>query len=235
MNFYPFVNIHHHGSFVENENCICVVNVMVGEAFVPQNNNVFFSYGIHPWQLEKSDKKMLISTFEKAVNTKKIVAIGEIGIDKTRPIPIDLQLEIFRLQVHVAEEFQLPIILHSVKGIEEILRVKKEVKTSIPWILHGFNGTKESVDQLSKFDFYFSVGSSIKNDSGTHTQKIIKSLKHIPLNRLFLETDVSKTPIEVIYAKIADTFEINLETLKKIIFENYLHCFKLSDTLLIND
>lgn len=227
MILHPFVNIHSHRIFNGNENCISVVNVMAGEDFLSTSKNTFFSYGIHPWQLEKSDKQLLLDTLEKTVETKNIVAIGEIGIDKKCAVPLDLQLEIFRIQVHIAENLRLPIILHSVKGIEEIQKVKKESKTFVPWVLHGFNGTKEDIEQLSKQGFYFSVGSAIVDDIGK--QKIVKSLKNTPLNRLFLETDVSETPIEMVYSKAAAIFGIEIDILKKNIFENWMQCFKQSN------
>jgi TatD DNase family protein len=100
------------------------------------------------------------------------------------------------------------------------MKLKKEFKSDIPWIIHGFQGNQQTALQLIRHDFYFSVGEPLL------TQPFKKEiLTIIPPGRLFLETDESETSIKVIYQLASQLLKTDEETLSGIIFENFKHTF----------
>lgn len=215
------VDIHTHSNCSEESEVVKLISLMAGERIPLHTKNCFFSYGIHPWQLETQKKETLMTAFEAKIDSDLFVAIGETGIDKTREIPIELQIEVFEYQLHIAKQKQLPVVLHIVKAIDEVVRSVSKIKPDVPIILHAFNGTKEQVVQLSKKGFYFSVGSAInKSDS-----RIATALKTIPINRLFFETDTNQQNIASVYEKAVEILNTDIETLQQTVFENFKYCF----------
>jgi TatD DNase family protein len=198
---------------------------MTGEPIPLHTKNCFFSYGIHPWQLETQKKDALIAVFEQEIASNVFVAIGETGIDKARKISLELQTEVFEYQIHIAKQKQLPVILHVVKAIDEIVQSVSKIKPNVPMILHAFNGTKEQIALLSKKGFYFSVGSAINNPDS----KIAIALKTIPKDRLFFETDTNRQDIALVYTKAAELLNMPFETLQQTVFENFKRCFPFAE------
>ena len=87
----------------------------------------------------------------------------------------------------------------------------------MPWVIHGFNSSVETMRQLIGHDMYISLGEVLYHNEN----QAIKILKDIPLDRLFLETDVSERDIKDVYAKTAELMECDVDFLCKQIFENY--------------
>ena len=218
------IDIHTHNHFFIQSDVVKLVSLMAGEKIPPDVKNCLFSYGIHPWQLETQDTKSLIEIFEHEMTSNSFVAIGEIGIDKTRKIPLNLQIEIFEYQLFIANKKQLPVILHVVKATNEIMQSVSKIKPTVPMILHAFNSSKEQVMHYSKKGFYFSVGNAIH----TFDSKMATSLKTIPIERLFFETDVFQQDIVQIYRKASEILHLDVENLRQKIFENFERCFPLS-------
>lgn len=215
------VDIHTHSNYSEESEVVKLISLMAGERIPLHAKNCFFSYGIHPWQLEAQRKETLMAVFEREITSNLFVAIGEVGMDKARKIPLELQTEVFEYQLYIAKQKQLPVILHVVKAMDEIVQSVSKIKPDVPIILHAFNGTKEQIAQLSKKGFYFSVGSAInKPDS-----KIAIALKMLPANRLFFETDTNQQNIASVYGKAAEILNTNVETLQQVVFENFKYCF----------
>jgi TatD DNase family protein len=108
-----------------------------------------------------------------------------------------------------------------VRSHNEIIDLRKKHKAQQPWILHGFSGTEQDVRQLIGQGIYLSVGESLLHPE----RKIHKSFKFIDLNHLFLETDMAKIGIEVIYKTAAKLLEMDIVALQKQIFANFARLF----------
>ena len=107
------------------------------------------------------------------------------------------------------------------KAYNELIEIKRSLKPIQPWVIHGFRKTN-LLNTLLKEDFYISVGSAI-----IHDRKLQASIKTIPNNRLFLETDNDLNHnIEEVYQKVAFLKEISLLALKTIISNNFKTVFK---------
>ena len=118
------------------------------------------------------------------------------------------------------------MILHDVKSHNEILALRKKHKAKQPWILHGFNGTEQDIRQLTGQGLYLSVGESLLHSE----RKIAKSLKNIPLELLFFETDMAEIGIEIVYEAAAKLLEIDVSDLKTKIFSNFAALWKTGET-----
>ena len=133
------------------------------------------------------------------------------------------QIELFERQIELSETLQKPMILHDVRSHNEIIAIKKKHKAVQPWILHGFSGTEQDIQQLIGQGIYLSVGEALLHPE----RKIYKSFKFIDLDYLFLETDMAEIGVETIYEAAANLAEMDLPTLKTRIFANFARLFKL--------
>ena len=151
------------------------------------------SVGMHPWNINDNWKSEFttIAEYAKADN---VVAIGECGLDSLKsPAAIELQEEIFKAHILLAEELQKPLIIHCVKAYDRLIALHKELKPQQAWILHGFRGKPQQAVQLIRAGLYLSLGERFNPDSA----------KTIPTDKLFIESDESKRPIADIYTAIA--------------------------------
>ena len=131
------------------------------------------------------------------------------------------QIPVFERQIKLSEALQKPMILHDVKSHNEILALRKKHNAQQPWILHGFNGTEQDIRQLTSQGLYLSVGESLLHPE----RKVYKSLKNIPLEMLFLETDMAKIDIETVYEAAAKLLKTDINVLRAQIFSNFAKLF----------
>ncbi len=71
------------------------------------------------------------------------------------------QEEILEVQVRLAEELCKPLIIHCVKAYSELIAVRKRTKSSVAWIVHGYNNNERILRQLLDHGFYISVGAAL--------------------------------------------------------------------------
>jgi len=173
------------------------------------------NYGIHPWSITAENADRLIVEFDKRILNNLFISIGECGLDKCCEAPFGLQRKCFLHQVLKSEELHLPLIIHCVKAIDELLQIKSEVHPVQPWILHGFRGKPQQMLQLLDKGFYFSFGFK-------HNEE---SLALCPADYLFLETDESREDIRMLYESVAEVRNIPFSTLLYIIEQNVSRVF----------
>lgn len=181
------LDIHTHSNRAE-----CAI-ICCEPGFFPLQKSKFYSVGIHPWTIDTltvNDKLIVLADELKSHN---VVAVGEAGIDKMSECSIALQSEVFSQQALLAQSVDKPLIIHAVKAFDELLSIKKDLKPSNPWIIHGFRGKPQLACSLLSHGFYLSFGEKYNDDS----------LKITPVNRLFIETDESECPITELYSKAA--------------------------------
>jgi TatD DNase family protein len=173
------------------------------------------SIGLHPWyaSMEKLELQMkYLTVLAKQDNVKMI---GECGLDKVKGENISKQLIILTKQIELAEELNKPLILHCVKGFEELTKIKEELKVKVPMIIHGFNKNETLGRQLLNKGFFLSFGAAILKENSV-AAKLIKEIDFF-----FLETDDSQSSIEEIYQAVAKIKNIPVDELKQIIFANW--------------
>ena len=215
----PFVDIHTHNAKA-NDDLIQIVNLNLD---TPCPEQGCYSYGIHPWTLDNVDfqTEKAFALLEERLQLSQVVALGEVGLDKMHVDSFEQQIAIFERQIDLSETLQKPMILHDVKSHNEILALRKKHKAKQLWILHGFNGTEQDIQQLTGQGLCLSVGESVLHSE----RKIAKSLKNIPLDLLFLETDMAENGIETIYDAAANLLEMDINALRAQIFSNFAKLF----------
>lgn len=172
------------------------------------------SIGIHPWRISNEWEEQF-RIVEESVTRKEVVAIGECGFDTLKsPATKEEQYRVFIKHIELSERVKKPLIIHLVKGADLLLRAAKEQQHNERWIIHGFRGKPTQAQQLLSAGMYISLGEKFN----------IETAKIIPLDRLFIESDESSTPLYDIYRQIAQAKEISIEVLAAQITLNAKEC-----------
>jgi len=171
---------------------IAIKNLMAGDE-VPADfpSNTLFSAGIHPWQLTEENEEQLMTELLLTAAHPHVVMIGEAGFDRLRGAQGDVQYRAFLFQAHIAEEMGKPVVIHCVKGWDELRRARREVKPGRSWIINGFRGSGSLAASLAEEGFWFSLGTK------GMTPEVLASVSH---QRLLLETDDSGREISEVYS-----------------------------------
>lgn len=200
------IDVHTHNKTQKN----AIINIDI-DKFNPIEN-LFYSIGIHPWNIEKTDRE---KQFEKIYQTAKtqpqIIAIGECGLDSKIKTPIKIQEEIFEKHIELSEQLHKPLIIHCVRCSNEILRLYRKHKPQQTWIMHGFRSNSNVLRPiLTESDIFISIGEKFNREA----------LNSIPEERLLIETDESTLSIKEICALVASERNQTTEKLQKSITQN---------------
>lgn len=150
-----------------------------------KEKNIFFSAGYHPHEA-KDFTPQAAKELKKLAKNKLCLAIGEAGLDYFYfHSPKKTQREVFRQQVEMAAELNLPLIVHSRQSFEEVMEILSEFD-SLPFVFHCFSGSLDEYLQIVKREGYISF-------TGIVTFKKTQGLKEVARkaapDRFFLETD----------------------------------------------
>lgn len=213
-----YIDIHTHSQ--KNEKALEVKNLFAQDPWEAAPG-LFYSMGIHPWHIGNLNLEDCFQRITDSTTNKNMLFVGECGIDRSIELDFAIQEECFKRQVQIAESFGKPLIIHCVRAYSDLIRIKKESKSSIPWVIHGYNGNLDVTLSLVKHEFYFSIG-----DRFLKNPKKRDCLKHIPTDRIFFETDESQTSIEEIYQLAALVVEKDKNELLSMIWDNFRRILK---------
>lgn len=178
------------------------------------------SLGIHPWYIQNTWKTDL-AYLKNDEFLSDLIAIGEVGLDKLIDIDFALQKEVFYEQILWAEEIQKPLIIHCVKAFQEILLMKKQTKSTVNWVFHGFSKKIELANQLIKEGCYLSFGHALLTNL-----TVQKTFREVPITKIFLETDDKDLDIQEIYVKASQLKNVSLQFLEEQIEQNFKQIVK---------
>ena len=222
----PFVNIHTHYNHIDNNEFVEIQNIDV-DNIVNVDVSHFYSIGIHPWNLKSQNLKIsetqkLGDLESQCLGDLNIKAIGECGLDRACDVDFEIQKEVFMKQIELSEQIAKPLIIHAVRTYPDIISIRKETKAKQSWIIHGFQGSVQSAEQLLRHDgIYLSLGDVLfKNE-----RRASELLNVIPLDRMFLETDVAERDIVEVYEKAVSLSGIEMDKLRNDIFNNFVKIF----------
>lgn len=206
----------------ENDKIISIKNILLQNKIQTKG---LLTVGLHPWDINNINEELL-DNLESICKTNRVIAIGEVGLDRKTETPILKQLSILEKQILISEKLKLPVILHIVKYFDEIIKLRKSHHSFNPWIIHGFVKNSILAKQLLKEGFYLSFGASLfKKGSNS-----IESFKKADIDKVFLETDDnSEYDIQQIYIKAAEIKNIGLSELQKQIEINFKRVFTEND------
>ncbi len=190
---YDFKDIHCHRKDKDGgQDDQCIVNLDY-EDIVPPHG--YYSIGLHPWStagMKLQDIDRAIEAITAKADNDRIIAIGECGLDLLRGASPELQEYAFSAQIKLSEKLRKPLIIHSVKSTDNLIRLKKKFNPSQQWIIHGFRGKKELATQLVRHGIALSFGEHFNAGSVAVT----------PSGMLFTESDESTVSIDEIRGRI---------------------------------
>lgn len=190
--------------------------------------SIKIAFGLHPIFIKNHESQYLdmLEQYTIVQNTK---LIGEIGLDK-RIESFDRQLNFFKAQISIAKNLAKPVIIHSVKSHNEIIKTIKDIKFTHGGIIHAFNSNMNIAKTYIDLGFKLGVGGLISHPK----TKLSNILKDIPIQSLVLETDSPdiplfnsngiNTPLNIpkIFELLCDIYQSNTDILKRQIYTNSL-------------
>ncbi len=203
-------------------------------------DNVYCAVGVYPEYC--NDDEMDFSFIEELASTnsnKKVVAIGEIGLDfHSEVFNKENQKKHFIEQIEIANKLNLPICIHSRNADMEMLEVLKNHKVNRGFLMHCYCSSVEVAKEILKLGGYIALGGAV---TFSNARGLLDVAKFVPLDRLMVETDSPymcpeplrgqrNEPANVRFTaqKIADLKEMSLEELAKATTENAIKFFGLN-------
>ncbi len=177
---------------INNDVCYLIVSccskksIIEGLSLLEKYNNIFLSIGFHPSEIfdySLDDLKWLESLIK---NNKRIVAIGEIGLDyhyADNKDVIEKQKELFIKQLNIAKRTNKPVVIHTRDATKDTLDILK--KYNLKGIIHCFSGSIETAKEYIKQGYLLGVGGVITFKNS----KLPTVVSKIPLEKIVLETD----------------------------------------------
>lgn len=164
--------------------------------FHPEGSQLY-SVGIHPWDLPSGVSEDEWRLLEEAAAHPQVAAIGECCIDMVKGGPLFLQMQSFRRQAELAERVGKPLVVHCVKGHDVLIGMRKDLKPTQFWAIHGFRGKPVVAKMLLDAGIWLSFGPLF--NSGT--------LRIMPTERILAETDESDATIGDVIAGLSSALE----------------------------
>ena len=234
------------GSLFEN-NVSYIINVGTSPetskeaiAQAQKYTNMYTAVGIHP-----SDARFLtdpageIAEIKKLILDKanKCVALGEIGLDYHYPdTNKEMQMTYFEGQMTLAEELNIPVVIHDRESHEDVMNVIRRHPT-VKGVLHSFSGSKEMAEELVKLGWYISFSGTISFTNARKPKEVAASL---PKDKVLIETDAPylaphphrgtlnhSGKLEFTNKALADVWGISCEECARITEENAKRFFNL--------
>jgi TatD DNase family protein len=216
-----YYDIHTHSN-KPRQNVVQVRNLFPNQLdLIEQNPDVWYSMGWHPWHINANNPDETFAILETAIQNKKIIALGETGLDRSADQTLGQQINVFIHHLSLARNAEMPVIVHAVRAYPDIIQIYKKAKARIPLIIHGFRGNHQSATQLLEHGFYLSFGPALFENNTPLT----KIFKNVPQENLFLETDDSDADIRQLYRRAAVLRNLETEQLMETIAHNFDKCF----------
>jgi len=148
---------------------------------------VYASIGVHPHEA-KLVTDNIIADFRKLAEDKKVVAIGEVGLDYFRNLsPKEEQVAAFVKFIHLALDVNLPLIIHARQADKDVLDIlHREVKGGINGVMHCFSGDRDFLKECLDLGLFVSFTCNLTFKNAKGLKDVARS---VPVERLLLETD----------------------------------------------
>lgn len=198
---------------------------------------VYFTQGIHPHDAKEATE-VEYNKISTRASLPKMVAVGEIGLDyHYNNSPQDIQKTVFEKQLQLACDHDLPVVIHTREADEDTKAIIKNFSSYLKrkGVVHSFTSSIELAEFVLNEGFYLGFNGIITFKKAENVQEVVKIT---PPSRILFETDSPfLTPVPhrgkenapyylpFIASKIAELKNLNLEELKKQVWENSLNCF----------
>lgn len=204
--------------------------------YIKKYDDVYLTIGFHPSETETYTKEEIIFLKDTVKNNKKIVGIGEIGLDYHYGKDDQLkQIEMFIDQMHLAQELELPVVIHSRDATEDTIKILKEFP-KITGVIHCFSGSVETAKIYVKMGYKIGIGGVVTFSNS----KLFEVVEAIGIENIVLETDSpylapvpfrgkknSSKYLKYVAEKISDILEISVENVSLETTKNACSVFDL--------
>ena len=170
-----------------------------------------YALGIHPLLVPRADDgdlERLDAALAARADDPRLVAVGEIGLDffvpeLTEPAMRTRQLHFFRKQLQLARRHGLPVIVHTRRSVDQVLRQLREVGAGGRWegIAHAFNGSLQQAQAVLAQGLKLGFGGAMTFDTARQLRQLATEL---PLASIVLETDAPDIPPQWLYVRQAE-------------------------------
>ena len=136
------------------------------DTFAPEEG-AWYSVGIHPWHISATVTPVVrneMNVLASLAGHPQVLAIGEAGLDKLADAPMVVQIKVFEYQARLSVELDKPLVIHLVKAMSELLKLKQQIKPANPWIIHGFRGKAALAEECLRHGFYLSFGEKYQDN-----------------------------------------------------------------------
>lgn len=208
--------------------------------------DLYATAGISPNDIPQTEQQLwkdleqLRKIVDNEINSKKILAIGEIGIDYYwNKENKELQKEAFIGQIKMANNFQLPITIHCRDAINDTLEILKENKVHKRGIFHCCPHNRELIKEALKLGFYISFAGPVTFKNAKNADEIIGM---VPNDRMLIETDSpylspepergtrnDPTKVKYIAQKVAQVKQMTIEEIAQLTFENAKTVYQIKE------
>jgi TatD DNase family protein len=214
------------------------LDVMQGVA--ENHSNVFRTIGVHALEAKKHselyDSEYIIQSLKNHCSKPKTVGIGEIGLDyHYEKESAKQQMELFHLQLELAKDQHLPVVIHSREAYLDTVNILRE-HSPIDGVIHCFSGERDFAIKALDLGFYISVSGVLTYKNAAMLRDTVKT---IPLDRLLVETDAPflapepfrgkiNEPAYVVHVarKLADILGLSFEKVADQTSKNFWNLFK---------
>jgi len=197
--------------------------------------SIYATAGIHPHD-SKDAAEDYLQELRNLLDNKKIVAVGEMGLDYFRNISNpDTQKIVFKEQLKLAEEINKPIVFHNREADEDIINILSDFP-NVVGVAHCFSSSYETAIKLIEMGFFISFSGNL-TFKNSHLPEVAKKL---PLDRLLVETDspfLSPVPFRgktnepgrtrYVAEKLAEIFNSDIDQIASITTTNAKNLFNL--------
>ena len=207
------------------------------------NNNdfIYAAVGLHPEEIPQSEDelwKTILQIKDLAVQNKKVVAIGEIGLDYYwNKENKELQKQAFIKQIELANELKLPVSIHTRDAIDDMISIIRNYKIENGGVLHCCPFNRELVKHGLENGLYIGFGGTSTFKNSRNAKEIVNM---VPDDRILIETDspyLSPEPkrgtrndssnLQYIVEKLAEYKNMEPEKMAKLTYENATRLFRI--------
>lgn len=204
--------------------------------------DVFCSIGIYPHEERDIEiEKLRNSLRENLKKSEKIIAIGECGIDITnweKQRSVEDQVKLFEMQIEIAKENSLPLIIHNRNGDTQVLDLlEKHADFDLRGVIHCFDSNWEFAKRVLDLGFYISFSNLI---SYPKKEEVLEVVKNTPMDRFLVETDAPYLPpqslrgkinypkyVRIVAEKVAQVKQKTFEEVSRASYENTCKLFNI--------
>lgn len=156
-------------------------------ALAQAHEGIYAAVGIHPHDAKAAVNADYDRMAEWVEQEKKVVAIGEIGLDYYYDLsPREVQQEVFIRHIDLARQLRKPIIIHDRDAHGDVMNIVKKEAKGIIGVFHCYSGSLEMAKEVLKLGFYVSFAGPVTFAKSTKLKEIAAA---VPLERLLVETD----------------------------------------------